>query len=475
MSLKHRILVVDDEESIREFLDIMLKKEGYTVTTAENGRVAKDILEKKSFDLVISDFQMPEMTGKELLKYVKDHFPQTIFMMITAFGTTESAVEAMKMGAYDYITKPFKIDEVRINIANALRSLSLEKENRHLKKELVREYNFNNIIGNTEVMHNVFNMIKRVSLAPTNILITGESGTGKEVIAKAIHYNGEAKDRPFITINCGAIPENLMESELFGHKKGSFTGAVVDKEGLFQAASGGTLFLDEIGELPLNMQVKVLRAIQERVIRRVGDNEDVKVQVRLIAATNRDLQSMVDDKTFRQDLFYRLNVIPIHAPALRDRVADIPLLANHFLKKYNDRLGKNIQGITAEAMHVLKSYNYPGNVRELENIIERTVALEPGSSILPESLPPFVNTTEGRKLASSHDIEVTEEGIDLEKILGQIEKELLIKAMHTSGGVKKRAAKLLKITFRSMRYRAEKHDLKALIDDELDDESAEAG
>ncbi len=475
MSLKHRILVVDDEESIREFLDIMLKKEGYAVTTAENGRVAKEILEKKSFDLVISDFQMPEMTGMELLKFVKDHFPQTIFMMITAFGTTESAVEAMKMGAYDYITKPFKIDEVRINIANALRSLSLEKENRHLKKELVREYNFSNIIGNTEVMHSVFNMIKRVSLAPTNILITGESGTGKEVIAKAIHYNGEAKERPIVTINCGAIPENLMESELFGHKKGSFTGAIADKEGLFQAANGGTLFLDEIGELPLNMQVKVLRAIQERVVRRVGDNEDVKVNVRIISATNRDLKDMIANKTFREDLYFRIAVIPIHAPALRDRSADVPLLANHFLKKYNDRLGKNIQGITAEAMQVLKSYNYPGNVRELENIIERTVALEPGSSILPESLPPFVNTSEGRKLASSHDIEVTEEGLDLEKILGQIEKELLIKAMHTAGGIKKRAAKLLQITFRSMRYRAEKHDLKGLIDDDGDDESAEAG
>lgn len=474
MSLKHRILVVDDEESIREFLEIMLKKEGYAVTCAENGRVAKEILEKKSFDLVISDFQMPEMTGMELLKFVKDHFPQTIFMMITAFGTTESAVEAMKIGAYDYITKPFKIDEVRINIANALRSLSLEKENRHLKKELVREYNFGNLIGNTDIMHEIFNLIKRVSGAPTNILITGESGTGKEVIAKAIHYSGDSKDRPFITVNCGAIPENLMESEMFGHKKGSFTGAIADKEGLFEAANGGTLFLDEIGELPLNMQVKVLRAIQERVVRRVGGNEDMRVDVRLIAATNRDLQQMVNEKTFRQDLYYRLNVIQIHSPALRDRSADIPLLANHFLKKYNDRLGKNIQGITAEAMQVLKSYAYPGNVRELENIVERTVALEPGSSILPESLPAFVNTAEGRKLASSHEIEVTEDGVDLEKILGQIEKELLIKAMHTSCGVKKRAAKLLGITFRSMRYRAEKHDLKALLDDESDDDSAEA-
>lgn len=472
MSLKHRILVVDDEESIREFLEIMLKKEGYSVTCAENGRVAKDILEKKSFDLVISDFQMPEMTGMELLKYVKDHYPQTIFMMITAFGTTESAVEAMKIGAYDYITKPFKIDEVRINIANALRSLSLEKENKTLKKELNREYNFQNLVGNTGEMHHIFDMIKRVASTPSNVLITGESGTGKEMIAKAIHYNGEFKNKPFVTVNCGAIPENLMESEMFGHKKGSFTGAVTDKEGLFEVANGGTLFLDEIGELPLSIQVKLLRALQERVIRRVGATEDQKIDVRIIAATNRDLQQMVNEGTFRQDLYYRLNVINIESPPLRSRVSDIPVLANHFLRKYNDRLGKSIQGISAEAMSILKSYAYPGNVRELENIIERTIALESGTSILPESLPPFVQTSEGRKLASTHEIEVTEEGIFLDKIIDQIEKELLIKAMHTAGGVKKRAAKLLNITFRSMRYRAKKHNLSDILDD-LDHEDGE--
>lgn len=473
MSLKHRILVVDDEESIREFLEIMLKKEGYSVTCAENGRVAKDILEKKSFDLVISDFQMPEMTGMELLKYVKDHYPQTIFMMITAFGTTESAVEAMKIGAYDYITKPFKIDEVRINIANALRSLSLEKENKTLKKELNREYNFQNLVGNTDGMHHIFDMIKRVASTPSNVLITGESGTGKEMIAKAIHYNGEFKNKPFVTVNCGAIPENLMESEMFGHKKGSFTGAVVDKEGLFEVANGGTLFLDEIGELPLSIQVKLLRALQERVIRRVGATEDQKIDVRIIAATNRDLQQMVNEGTFRQDLYYRLNVINIESPPLRNRVNDIPILANHFLRKYNDRLGKSVQGISAEAMAILKSYAYPGNVRELENIIERTIALESGTSILPESLPPFVQTAEGRKLASTHEIEVTEEGVFLDKIIDQIEKELLIKAMHTAGGVKKRAAKLLNITFRSMRYRAKKHNLSDLLDDLDHDESEE--
>lgn len=467
--MKSRILVVDDEESIREFLEIMLRKEGYEVTLAEDGAKAIDLLKKKTFDLVISDMQMPQVTGMELLKHVKDNFPDLLFMMITAFGTTETAVEAMKLGAYDYITKPFKIDEVRIVIGNALRSKNLEVENRVLKKELVKENSFQNIIGNSESMHRIFDLVRRVSQAPTNVLITGESGTGKEVVAKAIHYNGPLKDRPFVTINCGAIPENLMESEMFGHKKGSFTGAVVDKSGLFEVADGGTLFLDEVGELPLSIQVKLLRAIQERIIRRVGATDDIKVDVRIIAATNRDLEKMVNEGGFRQDLYYRLNVILIKTPSLRERRDDIALLANHFLKKYNDRLAKNIGSISQEAMEILKKYDYPGNVRELENIIERTVALEAGSTILPESLPPFVNTPSGRKMASSQEIEIGPEGIDLDKIVGQIEKELLIKAIHVANGTKKRAAKLLNISFRSMRYRVEKYGLGTMNEEEDED------
>ena len=470
--MKSRVLVVDDEESIREFLEIMLRKEGYEVTCAEDGQKALDLIKKKSIDLVISDLQMPNMTGIELLRHVRDQYPEMLFMMITAFGTTETAVEAMKLGAYDYITKPFKIDEVRINIANALRSRNLEVENRTLKKELNKEYSFQNLVGNSEAMHRIYEMIRRVSQTPTNVLVTGESGTGKEMVAKAIHYNGPLKDRPFVTVNCGAIPESLMESEMFGHKKGSFTGAVADKSGLFEVADGGTLFLDEVGELPLSIQVKLLRAIQERVIRRVGATEDTKVEVRIIAATNRDLEEMVKTGGFRQDLFYRLNVINIKTPSLRERPDDIPALAGHFLKKYNDRLGKSIGGISAEAMELLKKYDYPGNVRELENIIERTVALEGGATILPESLPPFVNTPSGRKLASTHEIQVTDEGLDLDKIMGQIEKELLVKAIHAAGGVKKKAAKLLNITFRSMRYRVEKYSLGSLGDDDLDEESA---
>ncbi len=470
--MKARVLVVDDEESIREFLNIMLRKEGYDVTCVEDGQKAIDILKKKSFEMIISDLQMPHVTGLELLKFVKENYPDLLFMLITAFGTTETAVEAMKAGAYDYITKPFKLDEVRINISNALRSKTLETENRSLKKELTKEYSFQNLVGNSPVMHAIYDLIKRVSDTPTNVLITGESGTGKEMIAKAIHYNGLLKDRAFMSVNCGAIPEALMESEMFGHKKGSFTGAHVDKTGIFEAADGGTLFLDEVGELPLTIQVKLLRAIQERIIRRVGSTEDTQVSVRIIAATNRDLEQMVKAGTFRQDLYYRLNVIQIEAPSLRQRRDDIPILAKHFLKKYNERLNKNISGISQDALAVLKTYDFPGNVRELENIIERTVALEAGASILPESLPPFVKTSSGAKqMVSSDGIEVTTEGVDLDKIIGQIEKELIIKAIHTADGVKKRAAKLLGITFRSMRYRVEKYNLGSISEDELDDEA----
>ncbi len=468
--VKPRILVVDDEESIREFLDIMLRKEGYDVTCVEDGQKAIDILKKKSFDLVISDLQMPNVTGIELLKHCRENYADLLFMMITAFGTAESAVEAMKMGAYDYITKPFKIDEVRINIANALRSRNLEVENRVLRKELQKEYSFQNLVGNSEAMHKIFELIRKVSDSPTNVLVTGESGTGKEMVAKAIHYNSPLKDRPFVSVNCGAIPENLVESELFGHKKGSFTGASSDKDGLFEVADGGTLFLDEIGELPLSSQVRILRAIQEKTVRRVGGTEDIKVEVRIIAATNRDLEHMVAHGTFRQDLYYRLNVINIRTPALRERRDDIPLLASHFLQKYSDRFNKAIQTISKEAMDLLKKYDFPGNVRELENIIERTVALESGATVLPESLPQFVNTPTGRKMVSSDGIEITDEGIDLQKVLDQLEKELLVKAIHQASGVKKRAAKLLGITFRSMRYRVEKFSLGKVDDDELPDE-----
>ena len=471
--MKPRILVVDDEESIRTFLDIMLKKEGYEVTLAEDGEHAIDILSKKTFDLVISDLQMPKKTGIELLQFARQNYPQVHFMMITAFGTLEGAVEAMKMGAHDYLTKPFKLDEIRLSISHVLRSQYLEKENVQLKNQLKVANHFQNLIGNSSAMAGIIDLIKKVSQAPTNVLITGESGTGKEMVAKAIHYNGPLKEKPFVTINCGAIPEQLMESEMFGHKKGSFTSAVNDKVGLFEVADGGTLFLDEVGELPMSIQVKLLRALQERIIRRVGATEDIKVDVRIMAATNRNLDEMVKKGTFRQDLYYRLNVINIKVPALRDRPEDIPILADHFLRKYSEKLGRPPQTLSNETLEQLQKYRYPGNVRELENLIERSVALESGSVLMPESLPPLVQTAGGStKLASAQDIVVGAEGLDLDKVMGQIEKEILVKAIHAAGGVKKRAARLLKISFRSMRYRVEKYGLGVMSDDELDGEES---
>ena len=454
-----RILIVDDEASLREFLEIFLKKEGYNIQTAKNGKEALERIQKRHFDMVISDLKMPEMSGIELLKAAQLEKRDLLFIMITAFATTETAVEAMKLGAYDYISKPFKLDEIRLIVKQALRSQSLEIENRLLKKELGQKYNFQNLVGNSERMHQVFEWIQKASESSVNVLITGESGTGKEMVAKAIHYSGALKEKVFIPINCGAIHESLVESEFFGHKKGAFTGAIQDKKGLFEMSNGGTLFLDEVGELSLDVQAKLLRALQEKKIRSVGGLEDISLNLRLIAATNRDLEKMVEEKTFREDLFYRINVLNIKVPPLRERPSDIPILAKHFLEKHTKALDKEISSISREAMEELKVYDYPGNVRELENFIERAVALEGEKMILPESLPPIVTSDSSRKRLSAHDIEVTEEGVNLEKVMDQIEKEILMKAIYKADGVKTKAAELLKITFRSMRYRLKKHNI----------------
>jgi len=326
MSLKHKILVVDDEESLREFLEIMLKREGYEVTTAANGELALKQLKKKNFDIVITDLQMPKVNGMEVLEKAKNIDSNLVVIVITAFGSTESAVKAMKLGAYDYITKPFKIDEIKIVIKKALEKSSLKKENILLKKELGEKYNFGNLVGSAAAMVKIYDLIQRVCETKTNVLITGESGTGKELVAKAIHYNGPMKDKPFVTVNCGAIPEPLMESEMFGHKKGSFTGAIADKMGLFESANGGTIFLDEIGELPLSIQVKLLRVLQEKTFRKVGGLENVKLDIRVMVATNRNLQEEVKKGNFREDLYYRLNVIHIQLPPIersKRRCADL--------------------------------------------------------------------------------------------------------------------------------------------------------
>jgi two-component system response regulator PilR (NtrC family) len=473
-----KILVVDDEESIREFFEIMLKREGYDVLTVPNGREALETLKKGPVDLVISDIQMPEMSGMELLSAGRELDPELLMIMITAFGSTETAVEAMKLGAYDYVQKPFKIDEVKIIIRQALEKKSLKLENAQLKKELGTKYAFDNIIGGAPPMMRIYEMVKRVANTKSSVLITGESGTGKELIARAIHYNGPLKDKPFVTVNCGAIPENLMESEMFGHKKGSFTGAIADKKGLFEVANGGTIFLDELGELPLTMQVKLLRVLQEGTFKRVGGTEDVQVDVRVISATNKNLDLEVKVGRFREDLFYRMNVIQIHCPPLRERREDIPMLANHFLDKFAKVLGINVKKISNEAMDVIKRYHYPGNVRELENIIERTVALEPGPMILPDSLPRHlleVQQPAGQLDANKIEID-DQKGIELEKLVAEFERTLLIKALQQTGGVKKKAAKLLNISFRSMRYRVDKYALSNLsVDDEEELMSEEAG
>jgi two-component system response regulator PilR (NtrC family) len=473
----NKILVVDDEESIREFFEIMLKREGYEVTTASNGVEALDRLKKERMDLVISDLQMPEMSGMQLLQAAKEVDPELLLIMITAFGSTETAVEAMKLGAYDYVQKPFKIDEVKIIIRQALEKRSLRIENAQLKRELGTKYAFDNIIGSAPPMLRIYEMVKRVANTKSSVLITGESGTGKELIARAIHFNGPLKDKPFVTVNCGAIPENLMESEMFGHKKGSFTGAIADKKGLFEVANTGTIFLDELGELPLPMQVKLLRVIQEGTFKRVGGTEDITVDVRIISATNKNLDTEVRAGRFREDLFYRMNVIQVHCPPLRERREDIAMLANHFLEKFAKSLGVEVKRIGNEAMDVLKRYHYPGNVRELENIIERTVALEPGAIILPESLPRHLLDAEQPAAGplDANKIEIlSDQGIDLEKLTADFERTLLTKALQQTGGIKKRAAKLLGISFRSMRYRVDKYSLGALSVDDEDDLVAES-
>lgn len=464
--IKPTILVVDDEPSIREFLQIMLKREKMLVEVAEDGQQALNLLQGKDFDLVISDIKMPNMDGMELLKKVKEKDPHALMMMITAHGTTESAVEAMKIGAFDFLTKPFKIDDVKVRIKKALENRVLVQENSRMRRELGEKYSFANIVGNADKMHQVFELIKRTAPTHTNVLITGKSGTGKELVAKAIHYNSEVKDGPFISVNCGAIPENLMESELFGHKKGSFTGAISDKKGYFEVANGGTLFMDEVGELPLGLQAALLRVLADGTFLPVGGTQTVESKVRIIAATNRDLEEEVEKGNFREDLFFRLNVIQIKVPALKERREDIPMLADHFVQQFSERFGKNIKGISSEALELLKAYSWPGNVRELENVIERMIALDSGPNLLPESLPEHIREPLKPRLDTlGKELVWNVAGVKVDDILSHVEREFLLKALEQAEGVKKDAAKLLNISLRSLRYRLEKFDLDSKDDD----------
>lgn len=469
-----RVLVVDDELSVREFFEILLKKEGYDVLSAQDGLDALKLIRQEEFDLVITDLQMSKGDGMALLRESKRIQPDLPVIMITAFATTDSAVEAMKEGAFDYVSKPFKIDEIKLTVKKALETRRLSQENHSLRSELQEKYSFSNLLGESVAMQRIYDLIRKTSATRTNVLISGESGTGKELVARAIHFNSSRKDKAFVTVNCGAIPETLIESELFGHVKGAFTGAVSTKQGLFETAHKGTIFLDEIGELPLSMQVKLLRVIQERNFIRVGGTETIEVDVRIIAATNRDLAEEVKKGNFREDLYYRLNVIQIKLPSLRHRKEDIPLLAEHFLRKYTEETQKNINRISSKAMELLLEYDYYGNVRELENIIERSVALETSNEIQPESLPG--NVLHPQKNREEFDLQEARTqldlgGVALDSLMDAFEKDLLLKALEKTRGSRTRAAKLLGISCRSMRYRLKKHSIGSV--DDLKEEGLE--
>jgi two-component system response regulator PilR (NtrC family) len=448
-----RILVVDDELSMREVLDITLRQEGYQVTLADGGQAALRELDAAPFDLVLTDLRMQDIDGLAVLRGVKERSPATAVIMVTAFASTDTAIEAMKLGAYDYVTKPFKLDELRLTIAAVLERKRLREENQALRRQLQHERGLPNFVGRSRRMQEVFETIRKIADSPSNVMITGETGTGKELVAQAIHQESPRRDRPFVSVNCGAIPEGLMESELFGHVKGSFTGAVNDTRGLFAAADDGTLFLDEITEIPPSVQVKLLRAIQERCIRRVGDTRDVRVDVRLIAASNRDLATAVSEGTLREDLFYRLNVIPVHLPPLRERRDDIPLLVHHFVQKLTRETGKPVRGIAPDALAMLERYRWPGNVRELENVIERAIVLGGAPTLDIDALPREVVHSEAPRDSL---LEIPPEGLDLEATLESIEHQLLRAALERSGGVQTRAAELLKMSFRQFRYKLQK-------------------
>ena len=457
-----RILVVDDERSMRELLEILLLKHGYDVQCAQSGVEALNIIQDQLFDLVITDIRMHPVNGLEVLKKCKTISPRTIVIMISAYASNETAVEAMNEGAYDYFPKPFNNEEILSVISNALGNRG---DDQNLIKSQEGPLYFGCLIGESAPMRKVYETIQRVAKTGSNVVVTGESGTGKELVAKAIHRQSARRDQPLIIVNCGGVPENLVESELFGYKKGAFTGAAANKIGLVEAAMGGTLFLDEIGELSPLLQVKLLRLVQEKTVRMIGGTEDIAVDVRIISATNRDLERMVMDKTFREDLYYRLNVLPIRIPPLRERREDIALLAQYFLSKFTKDFGKDIHKVSSYAMDILCNYEFPGNVRELEHIIERGVAMESSRIILPDSLTLSLHRRKEQEQAAPVVSEIPIDGFDLDQHMAEIEKRLLQQSLLQSGGVKLKAAQLLGITFRSFRYRLLKYGLAT--EDEL--------
>ena len=449
------LLIVDDEASLRDFLTIVFEGEGWAVSSAGSLNEARSVMQKGEPDLVLCDLMMPDGSGIDLLRELKGSNASLPVIMITAYTSTKSAVDALKAGAYDYIGKPFDIEELKIIVGKAVERRELEEENVHLRTELEERFTFSNIIGKSRVMQEIFSIVARIAQANSTVMISGESGTGKELIARAIHYNSRRRGK-FVSINCGALPENLLESELFGHERGAFTGAIREKKGLFQEAEGGTIFLDEIGEMTPAMQIKLLRVLQERAIRKVGGNDEVSVDVRVIAATNRDLGDMVQHGTFREDLYYRINVIPVQLPSLRQRKEDIPVLTQHFIAKYSRQMEIPEKRISVDAMKALEKYPWPGNVRELENVIERTLALEKSEVLTTRSLP---ETVLFGSAMNEDRFELPQEGMNLEKHLEEIGKALMLKALSRANGVQSQAAELLQMSFRSFRYYAKKYDL----------------
>jgi two-component system, NtrC family, response regulator PilR len=445
-----KIMVVDDDRDMREFLEIMLTREGYQVTCMGEPEKALHRCKKEPYDLIITDLKMPRMDGIEFLRQVKDMMPETLVILITAYASGETAVSAMKEGAYDYIEKNFDIEELNAIVRSALEK---KKVSTLVGKDTTEVHSFGDMLGKSREMLKVYATIRKVAQTSTNILILGESGTGKELVAKAIHENSPRNSMPFVVINCGGIPENLLESELFGHMKGSFTGAHVDKQGLFEVARGGTIFLDEIGDLTSLLQVKLLRVVQEKTFRRVGGADDIKVDVRIISATNQNLEQKVKEGSFREDLFFRLNVIPIKLPPLRKRKEDIPLLARYFIEKYSTEFAKEIKTISTYAMELLMDYRFPGNIRELENIIERSVALETSNIILPENLV-LSGSTDSVSPVTEYDL--SSDGINLNEEMARIERQFIEKALQKTKGSKTKAAELLHVSFDSLRYRIEK-------------------
>jgi two-component system, NtrC family, response regulator PilR len=460
-----RVLVVDDERSMRELLSIVLRRDGYDVLTAETGKAALEILKRERVDILITDIRMPEMTGVDVLREAKLIDPGIICIVMTAFASTDTAVEALRLGAADYVHKsPNAVNDLRLRVRKEVERKRLLQENVLLKRALQTSHQFSNIIGSSAAMVTLFDLIETIAPTSSTVLISGESGTGKELVARAIHVRSPRSDRPFVALNCGALPETLLDSELFGHMRGAFTGADTNKKGLIEVAEKGTIFLDEIGEMSPMVQVKLLRVLQERKFRRLGGTEEVDADIRIIAATNRDLSKMVTAGEFREDLYYRINVIPVRLPALRERGHDIPLLAAHFVTKFAGQMKKDVTGISGGALACLKAYPWPGNVRELENAIERAVALERTPAILPESLPEAVReAADGAGLSTGNGAsaeDLLEAGFDLELHVQGIEKEYIAEALKRAGGVKKNAAELLGLSFRQFRYLLKKYEVQ---------------